>query len=72
MLSKYKYNINQIITCQAVIRGYIARKYSSINSIVQSEYQSKNWRKQQYWYVNGKKNEYSCSIGKSLRLQTSP
>jgi hypothetical protein len=46
--------INKIITIQKYIRGYLVRKYLLIPS---SYYQTKNWRKNQKWYNNGKHNE---------------
>ena len=45
---------DQIIIIQKVVRGYLSRKKLLIPS---SLYQTKNWRKIQKWYINGKKNE---------------
>lgn len=48
MLNKY------ITIIQKYIRGYLIRKYTLIP---QSYYQTKNWRKNRKWYINGKFNE---------------
>lgn len=53
-INKKHKNIEQIITIQKYIRGYLIRKYILIPS---SYYQTKNWRKNQKWYNNGKSNE---------------
>jgi 7,8-dihydro-6-hydroxymethylpterin-pyrophosphokinase len=45
---------HQIINIQKVFRGYKQRRKLLIPS---SLYQTKNWRKNQKWYINGKKNE---------------
>lgn len=48
---------DKIIKCQSIVRGFLARKKLLICS---AEYQTKDWRKNQSWYLNGKKNE--CEI----------
>jgi hypothetical protein len=54
------YEINDIqkknkaaIIIQKIIRGYLCRNILSIPSV----YQTKKWRKNQKWYINGKHNE---------------
>jgi len=47
-------NIDQIIIIQKYIRGYLVRKYKLIPS---SYYQTKEWRKNRFWYKTGKSNE---------------
>ncbi len=45
---------DSIVLCQSIIRGYLIRKFLLIPS---SYYQTKNWRQNQSWYINGKRNE---------------
>lgn len=47
-------DIKKIIDIQRIVRGFIQRKSLLIPS---SKYQTKIWRKNQKWYLNGKKNE---------------
>lgn len=47
-------DLHNIIKIQKVFRGFYQRNLILIPS---SKYQSKIWRKNQKWYVNGKKNE---------------
>ena len=53
----YNKYINIIITIQKYIRRYLIIKNILIPH---SYYQTKNWRKNRKWYINGKKNE--CEI----------
>jgi hypothetical protein len=53
----YTKNIKMIIIIQKYIRKYLIIKNILIPS---SYYQTKNWRKNRKWYINGKKNE--CEI----------
>ena len=48
------YPIDKIIIIQKYFRKYINQKYISIQS---SRNQTKEWRKKQEWYNNGKSNE---------------
>ena len=47
-------DIKQIIIIQKYVRGYLSRKQILIP---QSYYQTKIWRKNRTWYINGKSNE---------------
>jgi hypothetical protein len=49
-----KYDIEKIVKIQKIIRGYQLRKNILIPH---SYYQTKKWRKNRKWYINGKHNE---------------
>lgn len=49
-----KYNTNKVILIQKYIRGFLVRK---IHLIPPANYQTKEWRKNRDWYINGKSNE---------------
>jgi hypothetical protein len=56
LLSEINNIDNAAIKIQKIVRGFLIRNIISI----QSEYQTKNWRKNRKWYINGKHNE--CEI----------
>jgi len=60
-------HINTIITIQKYIRRYIIKKNILIPP---SYYQTKNWRKNRLWYINGKKNECEIYQRKLVNLIT--
>ena len=47
-------NLKQLLTIQKYVRRYLTQKHILIPP---SSYQTKDWRKEQKWYTNGKSNE---------------
>lgn len=65
--NNYNYFIKQIIIIQKIFRGYLIKKYILIPS---SKYQTKQWRKNRKWYINGKYNECEKYQYKYIELIT--